>query len=212
MYHPDPDFTRFKQLVEERFASILAKYAFKLEEARMVFPGMWVHYRNARTELGVYFEYSTDILITLRNVKAGGYGLDELLMLRAPERVKNTPFGDFDEPLVDGRLRERAEELQQYAGDILGGDFEVFLQLERMRTGRQWNQHMRVIERQLNAEEPHELELYDALQFLGELTGIKVRHHWKNTKLDFDAGELTRAMRRWQFWKHAHSALFPASE
>ena len=212
MPHLDSDFTRFKQLVEERFASILAKYAFKLEEARVHFPGMWVRYKNPTTVLGVDFEYGSDIWITLRDPHAGGYSLDELLMLKAPERVKLTPFPDFDEHLVDARLRERAEELQQYAGDILDGDFEVFSQLKRMRTERHWNQHMRVIERQLNAEEPHELELFDALQFLGKLTGIKVRHEWTQSKLDFDSGELTRAMRRWQFWKHAHSALFPASE
>jgi len=141
---PAAAFERFRELANDRLAEVRRDYGLEEFSANVLDPGMWVNFRNATTQLGVQFEYIAGVSITLRPLAVvdgqvgpvEGFGLDELLLLRAPELATYRRLDDFDDAVIGQILGERAAILRQYADDVLRGDFASFPELARMRAAR----------------------------------------------------------------------------
>lgn len=141
---PSTDFKLFRLLANDNLRFLASNYGFAEAEAHLLFPGMWVSFRNSTTQVCVQFEYESGLWVTIGRVMTfrdrivGGeqYNLNELLALRAPLLTHTVRMNEFDESSVGEVLAERAEALKQYADDILRGDFEVFGKLEDIVAAR----------------------------------------------------------------------------
>ena len=141
---PSGAFRRFRQLAAERLGTVLRDYQFIEADANVIDPGMWVLFRNSTTELQAHFEYMSGVWFVLnrlatfggKTVGGEGYSLNELLLLRAPEKADQAEIYDFDEKAIASLITEAAGALRDYADDVLRGDFTVFPQLAQMRAAR----------------------------------------------------------------------------
>jgi hypothetical protein len=138
------EFNSFRRLAYEQFSFLLDKYAFQETDAKVLLPGMWVEYRNATSQVSVYFEYGGGMNITVGRLKnitgetvAGRqYALRDFLSIGAPSwKWKPNPH-DFDEQSMREWLADVAAAVRCCADDVLRGEFEILEEVDRLHTER----------------------------------------------------------------------------
>ncbi len=119
--NPEAAFGSFRLLVADRFGWLRQSFGFIGHGSSFLDPGMWIVLRNTTTQLEVLFEYEVGVWTTIRRLAClerdrrpvEGYGLQEVLVLRAPDRESSAPVRDFDEVLVRQTLDEQARGVRE---------------------------------------------------------------------------------------------------
>jgi hypothetical protein len=133
MANPLPN---FENKVFDAFGSLALSFGLRHVRSVIHVPELAVFFEGGSVGLAVKFELSMTPWVELAHIErddAGHIatrercGLKYILAERAPlEQPMNVPLEDVDDPKLVTVLRELARQVQQYAADVLSGDFRIF--------------------------------------------------------------------------------------
>jgi hypothetical protein len=146
----------FDIIAQEQFKFLVSEYDFRLSKCEKEDWGYELIYLNDTTGVKITYEYrEAYVFITLYQLEDGelrenprniednttlyGYGLDDLIGVRNPQALIKPAFeyGEQSEYYDKEKglllyVSAFAENLKTYAKDILGGDFTVFPELDKI--------------------------------------------------------------------------------
>lgn len=146
----------FDRIAQEQFKFLLSQYNFRLSKCRKEDWGYELIYLNKTTGVKIAYEYrNAYIFITLyqlenekfrenpRNINDNtilyGYGLDDLISLRNPHALIKPAFEYGEQSKYYHKqnglslyISDFAQNLKNYAKDILEGDFRIFPELDKI--------------------------------------------------------------------------------
>lgn len=143
-------------IAQEKFKFLDSEYGFKLFKRKKEDWGYELIYLNNTTAVKIIYEYGEAyIFIMLYKLNKGklqenpiqinedtilyGYGLDDLILLQNPQAIikpayeygKQSEYYDKEMGL-SLYISAHAENLKEYAKDILRGDFTIFPELDKI--------------------------------------------------------------------------------
>jgi hypothetical protein len=135
----DDEFEEFRKLVNVHMSFLKEEFTFRETRAGKLYPGMWVYFGNSATQVTVNFEYASGLWVALEWLGADGitpvdgFALGHLLMVRAPHLARLVTPKDFEQEAIERALQTQANLLQQYASDVLAGNFEILPEVAKVR-------------------------------------------------------------------------------
>ena len=144
----------FDQIVKEEFDYLIKDYGFSLVKCKKVGAGYEILFKNKTTGVKIDYEFrEAYIFVTIYRLRNGklvenpryikpdsvihGFSLDDILALRNPQAIVRPAYeypadSEFYDPVRGLTLyvRKFAQNLREYASELLEGDFRLFDKLE----------------------------------------------------------------------------------
>ena len=129
--------SEFERIVIRTFRSLETQHGFKQGEAEYSQKNCEIHFRNATTDVTLYYEVGNEPWLAIADVQnaENRSTLGWLLVERGVEKSPSPEAAFRSTPLLDGRLEanleKKIQQLIEHGEDLMKGDFSLMPSLQK---------------------------------------------------------------------------------